>query len=65
MGSQIELLRRDFLQTAEERVRRSVASGQRNAEPSDERAEERKEPAGARERQSQNRIHAGVSRDVT
>src|SRR2546425_6374495 len=64
-GAQVQLLRGDFLQTAEERVRRSVAAGQRDAEPADKGSEERKEPAGTRESQSQDRVHAGVARDVT
>src|SRR5207302_2591123 len=45
-GAQVQLLRSDFLQAAEEGVRRSIAAGQGDAEPSDESAEERKEPAG-------------------
>src|SRR6266481_5420599 len=64
-GAEVELLRGDFLQAAEKGVGRGVAAGQRNAEPADESAEKRKEPAGAREGETQDGIHAGISCDVT
>ena len=40
--AEVELLRSDFLQTAEESIRRSVAAGQGNAKPPDVGTEERK-----------------------
>ena len=63
--TKIELLRGDSLQIPKERVRRSVAAGQRDAEPSDVGAEERKEPASPREGQPQDGVHARVARHVT
>src|SRR6267143_2214065 len=63
-GAEVELLRGDFLQAAEEGVGRSVTAGQRDAQPADEGAEKGKEPAGARECETQDGVHAGVSRDV-
>ena len=62
--AKVQLLRGDFLQTAEQRIRRSVATGQGHAEPADISAEERKEPAGSSKCQSQHCIHSRVSRDV-
>src|SRR5215471_999006 len=50
--AEVQLLRGDLLQTAEESIRRSVAAGQRYAEPADISAEEWKEPAGSSKCQS-------------
>ncbi len=44
-GIDAELLRRNALQAAEERVGRSIAAGKSDPEPSKECAEERVEPA--------------------
>src|SRR5437667_6074624 len=63
--AEIELLGGDFLQTSEKRVRRGVAASQRDAQPSDVSAEERKEPARPGECQPQHRVHARVARHVT
>src|SRR5215472_4582445 len=43
---QTQLFRGDALQTAEERVRGSITAGERDAEPSEEGPEKRKEPPG-------------------
>src|SRR5215471_12058724 len=50
--AEVELLGGDFLQTAEESIRRSVATGQSYAKPADISAKERKEPAGSSKCQS-------------
>ena len=63
-GTEIQLLRGNFLQAAEEHVGRSVAAGESDAEPADERAEEWEEPSSARERKAEDGVHAGVAGDV-
>src|SRR6266404_836556 len=63
--AEVELLRRDFLQSAEEYVRRRVAAREGYAEPADKRTEKWKQPSGTRESETQNCIHARVARDVS
>src|SRR6266487_2227348 len=57
-----ELLRRDPLQAAEQRVGRRVAARQGHAQPSQERAEEGIEPSAAREREPKHRVEPGIAR---
>ncbi len=57
-----ELARGDRLQAAEQRVGDGIRAGQCDAEPAEQRREERIEPAGARERQAQRGVHAAVAR---
>ena len=64
-GIDAKLLRGDLLQAAEERVGGSVAAGERDAEPAEECAEERIEPAGAGEGQAEDGIETGVARNET
>src|SRR5689334_13596504 len=54
----IELLRGNALQASEQRIRRSVAAGERNSQPAEERAKEREEPSSSRKGQSEDSIHA-------
>ena len=63
-GAEVELLRGDFLQAAEENVGGGVAAGESDAEPADEGAEEGEEPTGAREGEAEDGVHAGIARDV-
>src|SRR5437868_1023191 len=56
--TQIQLLGGDSLQTSKQSVGRSIASSQRDAEPSDVRAKKWEEPTSSRERQAQDCVHA-------
>src|SRR5215472_17052647 len=64
-GAEMELLRGDLLQTTEEGIGRSIAAGKRDAKPPDVSAKEGKQPTGAGEGQTQDRVHARVSGDET
>src|ERR1700727_2654794 len=55
-----ELLRSNSLQAAKQSIGRSVASGERNAQPAEESAKEWIQPSGSRESQAQHRVQAGV-----
>src|SRR5213080_2223811 len=58
---ELELLRGDALQATEERVGRRVAARQRHAQPTQVCAEERKQPASARERQTEHGIESRIA----
>src|SRR5438874_184012 len=58
---QTQLFRGDALQTAEQRVRRRVTAPERDAQPSQEGSEERKEPAGMGERHAQDGVCSRVA----
>src|SRR5215468_10343425 len=59
-----KLLRSDSLQTAKQRIRGSVAAGERYPQPTEECAEERIEPPRARECQPQHSVQSRVARYV-
>ena len=61
-GREAELFGGDFLQVAEEDVGGGVAAGERDAEPADDRREEREPPTGAREREAHRGVGAAVFR---
>src|SRR5262249_36420703 len=63
-GGHSGLLGGDALQAAEQHVRGGVRSRERDPQPAEERAEERVEAAGAREREAERRVRARVARDV-
>ena len=52
------LLRGNFLQAAEEHIRRSIGTSQRHSQPAEQRSEEGIEHSGARESQAHGGIHA-------
>ena len=56
IGEMPELPGGDLLQVAEEHVGRRVAAGERDAEPAEDRREEREQDAGAGEGQAHGRV---------
>src|SRR6185436_19131343 len=61
---QMQLFRRNPLQTAEQRVRRRVASRESHTEPSEKTCEEWIHETGASECETENRVDARVTGDV-
>jgi len=59
----VELLRGEFLQAAEEDVGRGVGAGGGSADPADEGAEEGIEGAGPSEGEAEGRVHSAIACD--